>query len=274
MIREEFGNEKAVFANQDDSIFSAIPITLDSNVYTLETETVNGRTYAKAGSVVKEGSIIRGILPEKYDITDGPTAARVALEGYAYASRLTVEAIAAVSALPKIVLMPYKATIVRAEEVAGLGLKIVIEGAKFATSIATNKITTSSGTVSKVVTAADQNSITVYFTQEGEVAITAIDSDAFAYASGTVLKGLPITANVELGDKHAVSVTAGSNGTASADKSTAAEGEIVTITATPSSDYQVDTVKVDGVAIEYDSGYKFVMPNSAVAVAVTFKVQG
>lgn len=93
MIIEEFGNEKAVFANQDDGIFSAVPITLDSTVYTLETEVVNGKTYAKAGSVVKEGSVVRGILPEKYDITNGPTPARVALEGYAYASRLTIAAL-------------------------------------------------------------------------------------------------------------------------------------------------------------------------------------
>ena len=131
MIREEFGNEKAVFANQDDGIFSAIPITLDSNVYTLETETVNGRTYAKAGSVVKEGNVVRGILPEKYDITEGPVAARVAIEGYAYASRLTVQAVAAASALPKIVLMPYKAAIVNVEAIGDNKVVVNVEGTKY-----------------------------------------------------------------------------------------------------------------------------------------------
>lgn len=198
MIREEFGNEKAVFANQDDSIFSAIPITLDSNVYTLETETVNGRTYAKAGSVVKEGSVVRGILPEKYDITEGPVAARVAIEGYAYASRLTVEAITAASALPKIVLMPYKAAIVNVESIGDNKVVVNVEGTKFATTAATANFTVTGGTISSVSVSTDQNSITLTFAAAGEVSITAIASEAFTgVPTGITLKGLPLNVVVE-----------------------------------------------------------------------------
>ena len=198
MIREEFGNEKAVFANQDDSIFSAIPITLDSNVYTLETETVNGRTYAKAGSVVKEGSVVRGILPEKYDITEGPVASRVAIEGYAYASRLTVEAITAASALPKIVLMPYKAAIVNVEAIGDNKVVVNVEGTKFATTAATANFTVTGGTISSVSVSTDQNSITLTFAAAGEVSITAIASEAFTgVPTGITLKGLPLNVVVE-----------------------------------------------------------------------------
>ena len=198
MIREEFGNEKAVFANQDDSIFSAIPITLDSNVYTLETETVNGRTYAKAGSVVKEGSVVRGILPEKYDITEGPVAARVAIEGYAYASRLTVEAVAAASALPKIVLMPYKAAIVNVEAIGDNKVVVNVEGTKFATTASTANFTVTGGTISSVSVSTDQNSITLTFAAAGEVSITAIASEAFTgVPTGITLKGLPLKVVVE-----------------------------------------------------------------------------
>lgn len=201
MIREEFGNQKAVFANQDDGIFSAIPITLDSSVYTLETETVDGRTYAKAGSVVKEGTVVRGILPEAYDITDGPTPARVALEGYAYASRLTVEAVAAAASLPKIVLMPYKAAIVSIEAAeSGLKAKITVEGTKFATTAAAANFTVTGGTIAAengVKVSDDQNSVELTFTAAGEITITAIANAAFTGTpSGITLKGLPLTAVV------------------------------------------------------------------------------
>lgn len=201
MIREEFGNQKAVFANQDDGIFSAIPITLDSSVYTLETETVDGRTYAKAGSVVKEGSVVRGILAERYDITDGPTAARVVIEGYAYASRLTVEAVAAAASLPKIVLMPYKAAIVSIEAAeSGLKAKITVEGTKFATTAAAANFTVTGGTIATengVKVSDDQNSVELTFTAAGEITITAIASAAFTGTpSGITLKGLPLTAVV------------------------------------------------------------------------------
>ena len=54
-----FGNSKEVFVNQDEGMFVAFPITLDTTAYTFETETRNGRTYVKAGSVVKEGDSVK-----------------------------------------------------------------------------------------------------------------------------------------------------------------------------------------------------------------------
>lgn len=274
MIRNEFGTQKSVFANQDDSIFSAVPITLDSAVYTLETETVNGRTIAKAGSVVKEGNVVRGILPEAYDITDGPIAARVALEGYAYVSRLTPNALASAAALPKIVLMPYKATIITLDGVRGQVMILKLEGAKFATTAAINNFTVSGATASSIAVAPDGNTAELAFAgPAAAVSITAIHADAFSGASGTVLKGLPIVTPLVAGPKNTVTVTAGENGTAVSDKATAAEGEIVEITPTAAATYEVDTVKVGETTITAVGGeYKFVMPNHPVAVTVTFKL--
>ena len=68
---------------------------------------------------------------------------------------------------------------------------------------------------------------------------------------------------------YAVTVNAGANGTAEADKETAAEGETVTLTITPAStDYELDAVTVNGAAI---TGTTFTMPAEAVTVEVTFK---
>ena len=72
--------------------------------------------------------------------------------------------------------------------------------------------------------------------------------------------------------KHEVEVTYGENGTASANKETAAKGEIVILTIEPVATYEVESVLVDGVSLEEDDAgvYAFVMPNDAVAVTVTF----
>lgn len=195
---KEFGNTKHVFVNQDEGMFVAFPCTLDNTALTLETETRNGRTYVKAGSVVKEGSTVKGILAEEYDITDGPVAGRVVLEGYALASRLTVNALASISALPKIVVMPYKYITIELKSVDATTHKMVIralEGAKFASTFSGSDITISGAdTVTftyAVNTAADELTITASAT--GEVNITAIAATGFVgSASGSVLKGLPI----------------------------------------------------------------------------------
>lgn len=270
-----FGTTKEVFANQDEGLFAAFPITLDENVLTLETLTEGGRTYVLEGSVVKEGSVVRGITAERYDITDGPKPGRVVLEGYAWASALTPNALAAVSSLPKIVILPYKAVVVAVDSIEGLKVLIKIEGAKFATDAEISDITVSGATISALAVSEDQNYLELLFSgASAAIAITAINADAFVGASGATLKGLPMKFEVVKGELHAVTVTAGDNGTATVDKATAAEGEIVTITATPSAAFVVDKVKVDGTEIEAVSGaYKFVMPAHAVAVTVTFKAE-
>ena len=65
-------------------------------------------------------------------------------------------------------------------------------------------------------------------------------------------------------------VTAGEcqNGSVSVDKATANYGDVITVTATPATGYELDTVKVDGTAI---SGTTFTMPAADVTVTATFK---
>lgn len=78
---------------------------------------------------------------------------------------------------------------------------------------------------------------------------------------------------------YAVNVNASTNGTVAADKKTAAKGTTVTVTATPSTGYVVDGVKVvdkDGkdVAVTGKDGkYVFTMPGSAVTVTGSFKAE-
>lgn len=106
---KEFGSTKEIFVNQDEGMFVAFPFTFDENTATLETETVGGRKYVKAGSVVKTGTVVNGITAEKYDITEGPVVGRVVVEGYAWKSELTDDAVAALASLPKITAYPVNA---------------------------------------------------------------------------------------------------------------------------------------------------------------------
>lgn len=69
----------------------------------------------------------------------------------------------------------------------------------------------------------------------------------------------------------AVTVTADANGSASADKQTAKKGEIVTLTATPASNYELDKWVVSAGDVTIGSDNKFVMGDKAVAVKATFK---
>lgn len=75
--------------------------------------------------------------------------------------------------------------------------------------------------------------------------------------------------------KYTVTVTAGSNGTATVAEAIVAEGETVTITAAPASGYEVETIKAYKTGDETSSvtvtDGKFIMPAHAVTVAVTFK---
>lgn len=110
MDYKEFGSTREVFVNQDEGMFVALPCTLDADTLNLETEVRNGRTYVKAGSLVTSGEEpdvkYIGILAEEYDITFGPVVGRVVVEGYAWASRLTANALAAVEKFPRIVTFP------------------------------------------------------------------------------------------------------------------------------------------------------------------------
>ncbi len=65
-------------------------------------------------------------------------------------------------------------------------------------------------------------------------------------------------------------VTAGEcqNGSVSVDKATANYGDVITVTATPATGYELDTVEIDGTAI---AGTTFTMPAKDVTVTATFK---
>ena len=80
-------------------------------------------------------------------------------------------------------------------------------------------------------------------------------------------------ADVEVDNRVAlsVSVTAGSNGSATADKATAKKGETVTLTITPSSGYVVDAITVTAGDVTVGADNKFVMGDKAVAISVSFK---
>ena len=62
------------------------------------------------------------------------------------------------------------------------------------------------------------------------------------------------------------------NGTVTADKTEATVGDTVTLTVTPNSGYEIDTVMYNGTAITANNGvYAFTMPASNVTVSATFK---
>ncbi len=71
---------------------------------------------------------------------------------------------------------------------------------------------------------------------------------------------------------YKVTVLATENGTVTADKQTAAEGDTVTLTVKPADGYSIDSVKVNGTAITPTGGvYSFTMPAKDVEIAAAFK---
>ena len=61
------------------------------------------------------------------------------------------------------------------------------------------------------------------------------------------------------------------NGTVISDKQTAAEGETVTLTITPNTNYELETLTVDGEAVTVENGsYTFAMPANDVTIEATF----
>lgn len=67
---------------------------------------------------------------------------------------------------------------------------------------------------------------------------------------------------------YEITTTTPTNGTLSVDKTEAAEGETVTVTANPATGYELEAITVNGTAI---TGTTFEMPAEAVTVAATFK---
>ena len=76
---------------------------------------------------------------------------------------------------------------------------------------------------------------------------------------------------------YKITVNAATNGAVTSDKTTAAAGETVTLTVTPASGYELNTLKVnngDVTVTEVSTNkYTFTMPAKAVTVAATFKAE-
>lgn len=71
--------------------------------------------------------------------------------------------------------------------------------------------------------------------------------------------------------EYTITVNAGANGTATANKAKGVAGETITLTVTPAANYEVDTIKVNNVLL--GAGVTtFTMPSNNVTVAVTFKL--
>lgn len=79
--------------------------------------------------------------------------------------------------------------------------------------------------------------------------------------------------DVEIDNREALSitVTAGTGGTATADKQTAKKGETVTLTITPGSGKELDEITVTSGGVTVGADKKFVMGDEEVAISVTFK---
>lgn len=212
-----YGNQRAVFANQDDGIFSAIPITFDEDVLTLETYTASdNHRYVKAGSVVKYGTTIKGITAEEYDITYGPINGRVVLEGYVYVEALTEGAVQAMSALPKIVPIPYGKILFDLIRAEGKDVYIKVSGSVWATAVAAANFTLEATGVTATVSSVERVSgkdnilklsLTITAVESatssvlnGTVSIKSVASAAVIGASGKVISGLPIVLTVKDGE--------------------------------------------------------------------------
>lgn len=93
----------------------------------------------------------------------------------------------------------------------------------------------------------------------------------FTYPGGHVNAEFTLTVEFEQTAK-AITVNAGTGGTASASKSTAAAGETITITCSPSSGYTANTPTASGITFTAAGTNKwtFTMPSSAVTVSCTF----
>ncbi len=101
-------------------------------------------------------------------------------------------------------------------------------------------------------------------------AASDIEGVSYDWEEGVISAEIEKTAPVT----YTVLISEPENGTASADKTTAEEGETVHITATPNESYELDTITytAEGCeAVDITEAKEFVMPAANVTVNVTFK---
>ena len=103
---------------------------------------------------------------------------------------------------------------------------------------------------------------------------TAIDGNMTEYTATVKLNGKTYTDTKKI-VHYSVTVANSINGTVTANKNTAINGETVKLTVTPDDNYKIKSVTVtdsEGKAVSVDNNYSFVMPASDVTVKAEFTV--
>lgn len=202
-MNKKFGFSNEVFINQDEGTFVAFPYTFaEGNTgVTLETEVRDGKKYVLAGSVVKEGTVPLGIVPEEYCISDGLVAGRIVVAGYCYLSRLTENARNALPVLSDIVAMPYRQVVVYlvrhffSRGTASLThLVLKVEGSAWAKPIDKGMFELSDHSlVLKSVERKDDFTVELIFDGiQPAIEIRTVKVEAFSLSTQLPVKGFPI----------------------------------------------------------------------------------
>ncbi len=110
-----------------------------------------------------------------------------------------------------------------------------------------------------------------------------VSKDGYTEQTGTftvnekaVASGVTLDVSLEEKESYNVTLNQSEGGTISTDKTTAKEGETVTLTVTPDADHSLDTVTVkdssgnDLAVTKTDNSYSFTMPEDNVTVGATF----
>jgi len=99
----------------------------------------------------------------------------------------------------------------------------------------------------------------------------SMGQDGMVTTSGSTTSSGVLLVKFEAESAYTITIEPLTNGTVTADKTTAAAGETVTLTVTPDSGHEIDQVTVNGTPIEAVEGvYSFEMPRSNVTVSATF----
>ena len=148
---------------------------------------------------------------------------------------------------------------------------VVVSFKKAVYSVSINKPVGGTASLSKT-SAYYGDQITVTTKAATGYALDKIYVNGTALSSGAVFTMPAQDTEVEVTFKkidYAITVTYGSNGTAKVSKNPANYGDKIVITATPSTGYTVDTIKVNGTVLS--GTMEFTMGNAAATVEVSFK---
>ena len=132
----------------------------------------------------------------------------------------------------------------------------------------------------KIAGATTGKVIRLYFADGSNIKNTSVTSDGtiqeISYTStsagsffvGGITTGTSNIYAIRFAPTRTISIGSMTNGSVLADKSSAGEGETISLTVNPASGYELETISVNGTAIE---GTTFTMPDADVTVTATFK---